>query len=170
VSYKRFNGNKVMTIYTDGACKDNNRNEGVAEGKGGWAFLILENQPGKDMEITIQGSGQVIGTTNQEMEILAVAQAFEALNNSHAEMINLYSDSAYVINCLKDRWYDKWVSNGWLNNKKKPVENQEAWERLIDVVGRYSVNFFHVKRNTTKYIRMVDGMAKKASKKDTNQQ
>jgi len=154
-----------MTIYTDGACKDNNRQEdGTAEGKGGWAFLILENQPGQDMEITLEGSGYVDGTTNQEMEIIAVAQAFEALSDNYSETINLYSDSAYVINCLKDRWYDKWIANGWLNNKKNPVENQEAWENLINLVNKYNVSFFHVKRNTTKFIRMVDGMAKKASK------
>lgn len=160
-----------MNIYTDGACKDNNRQEdGTAEGKGGWAFLILESQKGYDMKITLEGSGHVAGTTNQEMEIIAVAKAFEALDGNCSEVINLYSDSAYVINCLKDRWYDKWVANGWLNNKKKPVENQEAWERLINVVNKFSVNFFHVKRNTTKFIRMVDGMAKKASKKETTQQ
>jgi len=160
-----------MNIYTDGACKDNNRQEdGTAEGKGGWAFIILENKPGQNMEIALEGSGHVAGTTNQEMEIIAVAQAFEAMDSKYNEMINLYSDSAYVINCLKDRWYDKWVSNGWVNNKKKPVENQEAWERLIDVVNRYSVNLFHVKRNTTKFIRMVDSMAKQASKTKTSQE
>lgn len=153
-----------MNIYTDGACKDNSRKEGVAEGKGGWAFIILENKPGKDMEEYLKDYGQVIGTTNQEMEIMAVVKALEALSGKYCEIINLYSDSAYVINCLNDRWYDKWLINGWLNNKKKSVENREAWERLINVVEQRSINFFHVKRNTTKFIRLVDGLAKKASK------
>lgn len=159
-----------MNIYTDGACKENSRQDGIAEGKGGWAFIILENIPGEDSQVTLKGSGQKLGTTNQEMEIIAVAQAFEALGDKRSLKVNLYSDSAYVINCLKDRWYDKWKSNGWLNNKKNPVENRDAWERMINAVEKHSVNFFHVKRNSTKYIRVVDGMAKKASKQETSQE
>ena len=158
-----------MNIYTDGACKDNSRQDGIAEGKGGWAYVMLREIPGEDSVVVDKASGHKIGTTNQEMEIIAVAEAFEALNEK-PESINLYSDSAYVINCLKDRWFDKWISNGWLNNKKNPVENREAWERLIDAVEKHRVNFFHLKRNTTKYIRLVDGMAKQASKIRTSQE
>jgi len=162
MSHKRVNGNKTMNIYTDGACKDNNRKDGVAEGKGGWAFLILESKPGQDMQIIKQSTGHKNGTTNQEMEIIAVAEALSSMDKVDGP-INLYSDSAYVINCLKDKWFDKWRKNGWLNSKKNPVENREAWERLINLIEQYNINYFHVKRNTTKFIRMVDGMAKKAS-------
>lgn len=152
-----------MNIYTDGACKDNSRENGLAEGKGGWAFLILESQPGQDSKVTNKGYGQKVGTTNQEMEIVAVAEAFDSIGD-YSGPINLYSDSAYVINCLKDRWYDKWRKNDWLNSKKKPVENKDSWERMINLVEKYNVNFFHVKRNSTKFIRIVDGMAKSASR------
>ena len=158
-----------MNIYTDGACKDNSRQEGVAEGKGGWAFIILEKSPGQDSQVVDKSSGHQDGTTNQEMEIVAVAEAFEAIVGN-PKAINLYSDSAYVINCLKDRWFDKWNANGWLNSKKKPVENRESWERLITAVEKHAVNFFHVKRNSTKYITMADGMAKQASKISTSQE
>jgi len=154
-----------MNIYTDGACKENNRDNGIAEGKGGWAFLILESKPGQNMEITNKGYGHKVGTTNQEMEIIAVAEAFSSIGE-YTGPINLYSDSAYVINCLKDRWFDKWRNNNWLNSKNNPVENREAWERMISLVEKYNVNFFHVKRNTTKFIRMVDGMAKIASRNE----
>jgi ribonuclease HI len=152
-----------MNIYTDGACKGNNRKDGVAEGKGGWAFLILEKKPGQDSEIVKRGHDHKVGTTNQEMEIRAVEEAFKSIDGTEG-LINLYSDSAYVINCLKDRWFDKWRANNWLNSKKNPVENREAWESMIDLIERHNVNFFHVKRNTTKFIRMVDGMAKSASR------
>ena len=162
-----------MVIYTDGACKENNRVDGVAVGTGGWAFIILEDKPGKDMEIINKRVGHKDGTTNQEMEIHAVSEAFSSIDKASGP-ITLYSDSAYVINCLKDRWFDKWRANGWLNSKKQPVENREEWERLINLVVKYNVNCFHVKRNSTKYIRMVDSMAKKAAKMDsileTNQQ
>jgi len=152
-----------MNIYTDGACKDNNRYNGLAEGKGGWAFLILEKKPGQDSKIINKGYGHKIGTTNQEMEIVAVAEAFSSIGE-YSEPINLYSDSAYVINCLKDRWFDKWRENNWINSKNKPVENKDSWEKMINLVEKYSVNFFHVKRNSTKFIRIVDSMAKSASR------
>jgi ribonuclease HI len=153
----------MITIYTDGACKENNRDNGIAEGKGGWAFLILESKPGQDMQIIKQSTGHKDGTTNQEMEIIAVAEALSSIDKIDGP-INLYSDSAYVINCLKDRWFDKWRKNGWLNSKKNPVENREAWEKLINLIEIYNINYFHVKRNTTKFIRIVDEMAKMASR------
>lgn len=152
-----------MNIYTDGACKENNRENGVATGKGGWAFLILEIVPGENQRIIGEGSGSKAGTTNQEMEITAVARAFENIGD-YSGHINLYSDSAYVINCLKDRWFDKWRDNGWLNSKGNPVENKDAWEEMLTNIEKHDVSFFHVKRNTTKFIRMVDGIAKDASK------
>ncbi len=161
----------MITIYTDGACKENLRENGTPSGLGGWAYVILDQEKGKDMEIVLSDLGFVDGTTNQEMEIIAVAKAFEALveYKTHEKVI-LYSDSAYVINCFKDRWYDKWNSNGWLNSKKKTVENREAWEMAIDLVNRFDVTFYHVKRNSTRYITMVDEMAKKASRRQTNQE
>jgi len=168
-----------MNIFTDGACKENSRENGVALGQGGWAYVALKQIPGKDMEVVLSGSGSKEGSTNQEMEITAVACAFEEVENSKIiieedEKITLYSDSAYVINCLKDKWYSKWINNGWLNSKKKPVENRDAWERLLVALNRlaisYEVEFYHVKRNSTKFIKKVDGMAKSASKIGTSQE
>jgi len=158
-----------MNIFTDGACRENARQDGVAEGKGGWAYVVLTQAPGQDMKTDKEGSGHKVGTTNQEMEIHAVVEAFRSLGRV-TEPINLYSDSAYVINCLKDRWYDKWKSNGWLNSKMKPVRNRDTWENLIDVVNKFNVNFYHISRNSSKYIRVVDAMAKKASKQGTSQE
>jgi len=152
-----------MNIYTDGACKDNSRQDGVATGKGGWAYVVLKEVPGEDMEIIFKDSGHKDGTTNQEMEINAVAEAFKSIEGVDSKFINLYSDSAYVINCLKDRWFDKWRTNNWKNSKGTQVENREAWERMIGLVEKRNVKFFKIKRNSTKFIKMVDGMAKKAS-------
>lgn len=158
-----------MNIFTDGACKNNARYDGIAEGNGGWAYVVLTQAPGKDMEIDQKSSGYKKGTTNQEMEIQAVAEAFESLKKV-SEPINLYSDSAYVINCLKDRWFDKWKSNGWLNSKMQPVKNRDTWERLIDSIQKYNVTFYHINRNSSKFIRVVDVMAKEASGKGVNRE
>lgn len=167
----------MITIYTDGACKENERGEdGTAIGRGGWAYVILD-QPDQSDELSIimSACNSVAGTTNQEMEIIAAAEALQALRShefhDYASMkIVLYSDSAYVINCLNDKWYLKWLSNGWKNSKGKPVENREAWEKLLMAIDGLSITFFHVKRNTTRYIRVVDEMAKRASKIETTQE
>lgn len=164
-----------MIIYTDGACKNNKRSDNMARGIGGWAFIILEENPGYDMVVRLKGSGRKIGTTNQEMEIAAVAEALEQIGlMNYKGKITVYSDSAYVINCLNDRWYDKWISNGWMTSKKRPVENRAMWHRLVGLVEELSstneIEFYHVYRNSTKYIKEVDSMAKRAAKTKTSQE
>ncbi len=167
----------MITIYTDGACKENERNDdGVAIGRGGWAYVILDQPDQADeLSIIMSACNTVVGTTNQEMEIIAAAEALTALRNhefhDYSNMkITLYSDSAYLINCLNDKWYLKWLSNDWKNSKGKAVLNREAWEKLLASMDGLSVTFFHVKRNTTRYIRIVDEMAKRASKIETTQE
>ena len=167
----------MIVIYTDGACKKNKRGEDGASGIGGWAYVVLDKKGEfEDMEIVLSDSNFIIGTTNQEMEILAVAEAFKAIKNNYSrknligKKIILYSDSAYVINCLKEKWYVKWQSNGWKNSKQNPVENKESWEKLLKSINGFNVDFFHVKRNSTKFITMADEMAKEASKIGTSQE
>jgi ribonuclease HI len=150
-----------MIIYTDGACKENKKNSG----RGGWAYIALEQVPGKDMKVLAKNSGGKFGTTNQEMEIIAAAEALEFASTRDSETITLYSDSAYVINCMKDGWYLKWRKNGWKNSKKNPVENREAWERLVDVAERLPVTFYHVNRNSARFIQEVDSLAKFESRR-----
>ena len=53
--------------------------------------------------------------------------------------MQLYTDSAYVMNCFRDRWYEKWEKNGWLGAGKKPVTNRDLWERLIAETRRHEV-------------------------------
>jgi ribonuclease HI len=163
----------MINIYTDGSCRDNSRDElGNACGEGGWAFIILNQEYGMDMEILTSDSGYKKGSTNQEMEIIAVAEALETIcsYNFIGKKIILYSDSAYVINCIKDEWYINWESNGWLNSKGKSVKNRESWERVIKCLNRINLEFFHVNRNSTRFIKLVDGMAKEVSKRETNQE
>ena len=80
------------------------------------------------------GSGGERNTTNQRMELTA---AFEALKTNvpiaEAEMKRLIivSDSTYVVNCFKDRWWVKWKANGWRNAKKEPVANDDLWKPFI---------------------------------------
>ena len=75
----------TTTVYTDGACVGN-------PGPGGWAWAI----PGGSY-----ASGAAARTTNQRMEIQAALEAVMALDGP----LEIVSDSTYVVNCFRDRWW-----------------------------------------------------------------
>lgn len=113
-------------MYTDGACSGN-------PGPGGWAWAT-------DREHF--ACGGEAHTTNQRMEIRAAFEAVKALSGP----LEVVSDSAYVVNCFKDRWWTGWHKRGWLNSQKKPVANRDLWEPFIELVNsRGDVTFRWVK-------------------------
>lgn len=121
---------KTVEIYTDGACSGN-------PGPGGWAAIL--NYKGKEKEM----SGGEKNTTNQRMELAAAYEALKSLKEA-CEVI-VYSDSAYLINCFKQKWYVSWRKNGWRNSKGDPVQNRDLWEGLLAEVERHEVRFEKVK-------------------------
>jgi ribonuclease HI len=62
------------------------------------------------------------------MEITAVLRAVACLEGP----LEVVSDSTYVVNCFRDRWWQGWLARGWTNSQKKPVANRDLWEPLID--------------------------------------
>jgi len=80
------------------------------------------------------------------MEMTAVREALRALPPRRAAAV--YSDSAYVINCFRDRWYVRWRANGWKNAQKKPVENRDLWETLLAEVESRDVTWHKVAGHT----------------------
>jgi len=102
-----------LLIYTDGACRGN-------PGPGGWAWAIDANR---------FDSGAAAKTTNQRMELRAVMEAVRA----HPGEIEIRSDSTYVVNCFRDRWYEGWFRRGWKNSQRQPVANRDLWEPLLEM-------------------------------------
>ena len=121
---------KQVEIYTDGACSGN-------PGPGGWAAVLTYE--GHQKEI----SGGEANTTNQRMELKAVYESLKGLKEPCN--VVLHSDSAYVINCFKQKWYVGWRKNGWKNSKGDPVQNRDLWELLLSEVERHDVAFEKVK-------------------------
>jgi len=119
-----------VTIYCDGACSGNQ----FKGNKGGWGAILIAGDVAKEIH------GGEVNTTNQRMELIACIEALERLNRDGLE-VDVYSDSAYLVNGMQQRWYDRWQKNGWLNYKKKPVENKDLWERLLKQVARQKVSF-----------------------------
>jgi ribonuclease HI len=100
-------------------------------------------------------------TTNQRMEIMAAAMAVDALEGP----LEVRSDSTYVVNCFKQKWYVKWLANGWKNSSKQPVANRDLWEPFINrVLERGDVTFSWVKGHSDdKMNDLVDAMAVEAA-------
>lgn len=121
-----------VVVFTDGACSGN-------PGPGGWAWAVApEGEP--------HGAGGQAQTTNQRMELTAVIEALRALGaDSEAGPIEVVSDSTYVVNCFRDRWWQGWERNGWRNSKKQPVANADLWRDLVGLVNAGDIRFRWVK-------------------------
>lgn len=121
---------KKVTIYTDGACSGN-------PGAGGWGAILMYGDTKKEI------SGYNENTTNNVMELTACVQALSMLKESCE--VDLYSDSAYVINAFNEGWLTNWKINGFRNAKKKPVANAELWQALDDMCTKHRINWHKVK-------------------------
>jgi ribonuclease HI len=133
------------SVYTDGACSGN-------PGPGGWAWAVPDGP---------FASGAEAHSTNQRMEIRAALEAVRALDGP----VEVVSDSTYVVNCFRDRWWESWLRKGWINSAKKPVANRDLWEPLIDLYrSRADVTFRWVKGHGVDRMNMlVDQLAVEAS-------
>lgn len=121
---------KTITLYTDGACSGN-------PGPGGWG-AILEWE-GHEKEL----SGGEISTTNNRMELTGVIRGLEALKEPC--IVELYSDSKYVIDALENGWAVGWQKRGWVKSDKKPALNPDLWQRLLELCQVHQVRCHWVK-------------------------
>ena len=124
----------VLRMYTDGACANNQEDVNF----GGWGTILEYGNNRKELY------GGEKNTTNNRMELKAVIEGFKALKRDGLE-IEIFSDSSYVMNCFREKWYVNWQRNGWKTSKKEPVENRELWEELLSLTGRHKVSFYRVK-------------------------
>ncbi|WP_428236019.1 ribonuclease HI [Gracilimonas sp.] len=119
-----------VIVYTDGACSGN-------PGPGGWGAVLIWN--GKEKEL----SGGDPQTTNNRMEMQAVIEALNALNKPCTVII--HSDSALIINAFTQGWIDSWQKRGWRKADKKPVENKELWQNMLEAMKPHDVKWVKVK-------------------------
>ena len=121
---------KKVVIYTDGACSHN-------PGPGGWGCVLVYGSQTKELQ------GAHTDTTNQRMELFAAIAALEALKQPCE--VELFSDSAYLINAFTLGWLNNWQQNGWITSKKQPVENQDLWIRLLKEAKTHDIKWLKVK-------------------------
>jgi ribonuclease HI len=121
---------RTILIYCDGACSGNQSRKN----RGGWGCVLVCGDLRRELR------GAEADTTNQRMELLACIKALEAVK-SRGIPIEVRSDSAYLVNCMNQKWFVRWRRNGWMNSQKKPVDNQDLWKRLLSLVERLPVAF-----------------------------
>lgn len=121
---------KNIILYTDGACSGN-------PGIGGWGCILSFNGHEKEM------SGFEEYTTNNKMELLAVIKGLNALKEPCN--VDVYSDSAYVINAFLNNWIDDWQKNNWRTSNKKEVKNIELWQNLLNLCNIHQITWHKVK-------------------------
>ena len=142
---------KVVTLYTDGACSGN-------PGPGGWG-AILEYM-GHELEL----SGGEAETTNNRMELTAVIRALSILKEPC--IVDLWSDSKYVIDALEKGWAKSWRAKGWIKSDKKPALNPDLWEQLLKLCDYHKVNLHWVKGHASNpYNNRCDELAVAESRK-----
>lgn len=120
---------KAVIAYTDGACRGN-------PGPGGWGVFLQYGQHRKEF------SGGEAPTTNNRMELMAAISALESLREPCN--VTLHTDSKYVLQGLTE-WLPGWKKRGWKTADKKPVKNQDLWERLDAAAARHQVDWKWVK-------------------------
>jgi len=121
---------KTVTLYTDGACSGN-------PGPGGWGAILEFMGHEKEM------SGGEESTTNNRMELTAVIRGLQALKEPC--IVELYSDSKYVIDGLQKGWAESWRKRGWVKSDKKPALNPDLWGQLLDLTAKHTLHYHWVK-------------------------
>ena len=120
---------KIVDIYTDGACHGN-------PGPGGWGVLLRYGENEKEV------SGGVSETTNNRMELSAAIEALRALKRPTRARI--HTDSTYVKNGIT-QWINNWKRNGWQTAAKKPVKNVDLWKDLYEAMKDHDIEWHWVK-------------------------
>ncbi|MGQ0384118.1 MAG: ribonuclease HI [Gammaproteobacteria bacterium] len=118
-----------VEIYTDGACRGN-------PGAGGWGAILRHG--GREREIY----GAEPGTTNNRMELTAAIRALETLRRRCE--VALYTDSKYVREGITS-WLADWKRRGWRTADRKPVKNQDLWQRLDELAALHDVEWHWVR-------------------------
>jgi len=120
---------KLVEIFTDGACRGN-------PGPGGWGVILRSS--GREKELW----GGEAATTNNRMELTAVIRALEALKRP--SRVDVHTDSQYVQKGISE-WIHTWKRKGWKTADKKPVKNEDLWRRLDELRTQHEVEWHWVR-------------------------
>ena len=117
---------ETIYLYTDGAASGN-------PGPGGYGVVLVCGGLRKEL------SGGFARTTNNRMELLAVIKGLEAIRWENA-LVEVWSDSSYVVKAITEGWLENWIAKGW-----KKVKNPDLWQRFLPLYRAHRVSFHWLK-------------------------
>ncbi len=121
-------------IFCDGGCRGNQFKYNI----GGWGVVL------KYKDFTKELSGNTKNTTNNIMELTSCIEALKKIKRKDIPVI-VTMDSQYVVKGINE-WINGWIQKGWCNSKKKPVENKELWQTLLELKNSFTdISFVHCK-------------------------
>ena len=152
---------KHYEIWTDGSAKCNGKSGAVAAAA--W-ICYLEGEKIIEKAFLIKDK-----QTNQRAELEAVISACKETILNDDDKLTIHTDSAYIINCINQKWYINWLKNGWKNAKKNPVANKDLWEQLIPYFTDSRYNFIKTKGHSDDaYNNEVDRLVQNLAERSKN--
>ena len=108
-------------VYTDGSCVISTKNGGY-----GYVVTVEDKSIAEDHQ-------SYKNTTNNRMELRALLAAMKYIDSiaMPGDSVIFYTDSAYIANCFKDKWYKKWLANGWRTANRVAVKNVDIWKLIL---------------------------------------
>lgn len=139
---------KRIFIHTDGACAGNQDEYNI----GGWGAILEYGNHTKEL------FGGERNTTNNRMEMTALLKGLQAITKK-GMVVWAFSDSSYLVNCFRQKWYLNWIKSNWKTSKKTGVENRDLWEALLHYLDVHQIYFFRVKGHVNLQSKSVDKKA-----------
>lgn len=127
---------KKVTIYSDGAARGN------PDGPGGYGTVLQYRDAAGTLHEREYSEG-FYPTTNNRMELLGAIVGLEHLTVPC--VVDLYSDSSYLVNAFNKGWIRSWQARGWRTAGRERVKNQDLWQRLLQAMAPHEVTYHWVK-------------------------
>jgi ribonuclease HI len=130
-----------IDIYVDGACSNN----GKVNAKGGYGIYFPNGELiNKSEKFTLSP------ITNNRAELYAIYDTLVMLKMVKYNTVTIHSDSKYSINCVTV-WYNKWSKNNFIGANKKPIDNLDIIDKIIDILNiNKNITFKYVPRENNK--------------------
>ena len=167
VRFIRRDDPEQVLFYADGAC----RNNGHADPKAGWAFVLNPNRSISGCLEQRGPFGDPGAQTNNRAELRDVLAALRLRHwvGEGLKTIVFATDSEYVAEGAT-MWARNWVRNGWRTNSGAEVKNKDLWEMLLGEAERWNdmglrIQFWRIPRELNS---VADQAAKQASEQDEN--
>jgi ribonuclease HI len=148
-----------LELWTDGSCNNNKKH--LSHGVGGWAFIVLDKN-GKRIHWDVGYDKESSSSRMEQTAVLEGLKLLKKIYQNDSIKIEIFSDSAYVVNCFRDRWFERWIDDDFLG-----IKNSDLWIEILNFRGdrKFKMNFNHVKGHSgIEHNETVDYLAGEARK------